>query len=173
MEPAPAGAAAEPSATVMPSVEPSPLPTEPLPPTATSLVSAFAPPQLTITPTVQAIIAPTLEALTNEQRWRRQQIDREVFPQIQRYRTDGSNLWWYDPVQQEHVSLGSFSGEFDVQARFRLAGSGLTVLEVPYQVNRRYGITALSPAIVDRIQAAGYGEWIETYVIEEPVVRVR
>jgi hypothetical protein len=119
------------------------------------------------------ITAPTLPALSNEERWRAQQVDREPFGATRTYMTNGSELWWYDPVQQQHVILGTFSGPFEAQARFTLRGQGVPALEVPYQVNNRYGLTSLSPALVQRIADAGYGEWIETYVIDGPGVQPR
>ncbi len=100
-----------------------------------------------------------------------QQIDRQVFATPQSYRTTGSELWWYDPVNQQHVILGTISGEFVTQAQFTLRGLGVPALEVPYQVNQRYGLTALSPALIARIEAAGYGEWIETYLFLTPNVK--
>jgi hypothetical protein len=119
------------------------------------------------------IVAPTLLPLSNEQRWRRQQVDRQPFPNMRTYTTTGSELWWFDPVQQQHIILGHFAGDFQAQARFTLRGQGIKALEVPYRVNQAYGLTAISPALLERIQAAGYGEWIETYVFEGPNVRPR
>lgn len=73
---------------------------------------------------------------------------------------------WYDPVFQQSVLLGSFRGSFDALATFQLRGSDQQALEVLYEVNKRYGLTALSPAVVDRIKAAGYESgFIDTYVI--------
>jgi hypothetical protein len=137
-----------------------------LPPT--SVVSATpVPPTVTPLPTLAVATIPTL---TNEERWRAQQIDRVVFDAVRTYRTVGSELWWYDPINQQSLVLGSFSGDFVAQARFTLRGQGIAALEVPYRVNVSYGLTALSPAIRERIQAAGYEEWIETYVFVTPNV---
>jgi hypothetical protein len=119
------------------------------------------------------IVPPTPEQLTNEERWRRQQQNRNVFEAPQAFYTSGSELWWYDPVQQQSVILGTFSGPFEAQARFTLRGLGVSALEVPYKINERYGLTAISPALIERIRAAGYDEWIETYIIEGPNVRPR
>lgn len=115
-------------------------------------------------------ILPTPQPLTNEQRWRAQQIQRIIFDPLRTYTTSSSELWWFDPIQQQHVILGTFSGDFLAQAQFILRGQGIEALEVPYQVNKSYGLTALSPAIVARIAAAGNGEWIETYVFVTPNV---
>lgn len=64
-------------------------------------------------------------------------------------------------------------GDLQGQAEFTLRGQGVTALEVPYQVNVSYGLTALSPVVIDRIRAAGYSEWIETYVFLTPNVTPR
>lgn len=116
-------------------------------------------------PTVEPIIAPTQAAVSYEQRWRAQELNRTVFDPRQRYSTAGRELWWYDPLNQQHIILGTISGTFEAQAYFTLLGQGVEAVEVPYQVNTSYGLTSLSPAIVQRIHDAGYGEWIETYVI--------
>lgn len=147
------------------------VPTEPpLPtpsPTPSPIATANTPLQNLFLPDDSPVIVlPTLETLTNQERWRREQIGREPFPAVRSYATTGSELWWFDPVQQQHVILGTIAGTFEVQATFTLRGQGIAALEVPYQVNRQYGLTALSPALVGRIQAAGYGEWIETYVFD-------
>jgi hypothetical protein len=165
-----AGLPAEASATTLvepPITEPSLTPTDaPTPePSAT-----IAPP----TATPEATLAlPTQVPLSNEQRWRAQEIDRVVFDPMRSYTTVSSELWWYDPVNQQHVILGTFTGSFVAQARFTLRGQGVEALEVPYQVNRSYGLTALSSALVDRIKAAGNNDWIETYVFVTPNVTPR
>ncbi len=165
-------------ATLSPMVTVTPSPTrirvtQPTTPTATPTPSPTATPtpSPTATPTpIVTIVLPTLPTLTNEQRWRNQQEERTPFATLRSYSTSNSTLWWYDPVNQQHVSLGSFSGTFDAQATFILAKTQEPALEVPYQVNQSYGITALSPALLKRIEGAGYGEWIETYVISSPQV---
>jgi hypothetical protein len=138
--------------------EPSPMPT-------IELTAAPAPP--TATPEA-TLVLPTQVPLTNEQRWRAQQIERVVFDPMRSYTTVSSELWWYDPVNQQHVILGTFTGSFVAQARFTLRGQGVEALEVPYQVNKSYGLTALSTALVDRIKTAGNSEWVETYVFVTP-----
>ncbi|NNJ09366.1 hypothetical protein EKD04_003390 [Chloroflexales bacterium ZM16-3] len=123
------------------------------------------------TPTLEAtLVLPTQPPLTNEQRWRAQEINRNVFDPQRVYTTASSELWWYDPINQQHVIIGTFTGDFLAQARFTLRSQGIDALEVPYQVNKSYGLTALSPAIVARIAAAGGGDWIETYVFVTPSV---
>ncbi len=135
--------------------------------TVTLTPSASPAPELTIVP-------PTLPPLTNQERWRVQQANREVFETPQVYTTSGSQLWWYDPINQQHIVLGNFSGPFAAQAQFQLVGQGgVAALEVPYQINQNYGLTALSPALVQRLRDAGYEDWVETYVILSPDVQAR
>lgn len=117
------------------------------------------------------LVLPTTAPLTNEERWRVQQQDRVAFDGLARYTSSGSELWWFDPVNQQHVILGRLTGEFVAQAQFILRGQGVQALELPYQVNTSYGLTALSPALLERIRAAGYGsDWIETYIFLSPDV---
>ncbi len=171
VEDSPASAAPEPEP-----VEDSPAPAAPEPePVEDSPASAapepeppapvFAPP-----PAEPEVIvsAPPLPSYTNEERWRLQQRERQPFAAMQSFFTSNSQLWWYDPLQQQHLVLGTFRGAFTVQARFILQSQNAPALEVPYQINRSYGLTALSPAIIERMQAAGYSEWVEAYVLETP-----
>jgi hypothetical protein len=51
-------------------------------------------------------------------------------------RSIGGEFWWYDPINQQHVILGTFAGDFLAQAQFTLRGQGIEALEIPYQVNR-------------------------------------
>lgn len=133
--------------------------------------AATAPPAA---PPLPPLALPTAPAISNQERWRAQQQDRMVFDGLVPFTTSGNELWWYDPVNQQHVILGVITGDFVAQAQFRLIGQGLGALEVPYQVNMSYGLTALSPAILGRIAAAGYeSDWIETYVFLSPDVTQR
>lgn len=117
------------------------------------------------------IVPPTLPALSNEERWRAEQAEREIFATPRRFITSGSQLWWYDPVYQQHVRLGNFTGPFVAQAQFQLVKEGgASALEVPYEINQSYGLTALSPALVERMRNAGYEQWVETYVVLSPAV---
>jgi hypothetical protein len=147
---------------------------------APTIAPTVAPPASTVPPAastpsvpVPTLTLPTPAALTNEERWRAQQIDRTPFEGPRPYYTSGSELWWYDPVNQQNVILGRITGDFQGQAEFVLRGQGIAALEVPYQVNLGYGLTALSPVLLDRISAAGYSEWIETYVFLTPNVAPR
>jgi hypothetical protein len=145
---------------------PVPTPSEPLLPTLE--VAPTPPPE-----SAPTIVLPTPEVLTNEARWRAQQIDRVVLDPVRIYTTPSSDLWWFDPVNQQSIILGTIAGDFPVQAEFVLRGQGRDALEIPYQINQSYGLTALSPAVLDRIAAAGYSDWIETYVFRAPNVVVR
>lgn len=137
-------------------------------PTASPVPVAPSPSPL---PSLPPLVLPTAPALTNEERWRAQQQDRIVFGDLQPYYSAGSELWWFDPVNQTHVILGQITGDFVAQAQFVVRGQGVPALEVPYQLNRSYGLTALSPALLERIAAAGYAsDWIETYVFLTPDV---
>lgn len=89
------------------------------------------------------------------------------------YTTRNAELRWYDPLNQQHLVLGRISGDFLVQATFVLRNQGLPALEVPYRINVSYGLTALSPAHVERLKAAGYVDWVETYVLASPDVYPR
>jgi hypothetical protein len=130
---------------------------EPLSPTATA------------TPAV-TIVAPTLPRLSPEERWRKQQTNRQTFSELRRYETTMSELWWYDPINQQHVVIGTLIGVFDAQATFTLTTSNTTAFEVPYHIGVSYGLTAISSSLIERMNAAGYTTWVETYVIETPHV---
>lgn len=150
---------------------------------APTLVSTPVPPAATIVPPAATIdqptaplptlALPTIVPQSNEERWRAQQIERSPFEGPRPYFTTGTELWWYDPVNQQSVILGRITGDFLGQAQFTLRGQGMASLEVPYQVNVSYGLTALSPVVLERIRAAGYTEWIETYVFLTPDVIAR
>lgn len=128
-------------------------------------------PEESVTPVPQqapgiGIVPATQKPISNNERWRQQQLDRVPLPEPQYYTTTGSALYWFDPVFQQAVLIGTFSGPFEVLATFRLRSTGEPALEVLYEVNKRYGLTAVSPSIVERIHAAGYGDVIDTYVLE-------
>lgn len=146
--------------------------TEPVTPIATEVPSTPAAPRPT-PDAVATVVLPPNPALDYETRWRTQQLERTVFDPVRVYRTTSSDLWWYDPVNQQSVILGTISGDFLVQAQFVLRSQGRDAFEVPYQVNQSYGLTALSPAVLERIQNAGFGEWIETYIFQAPNVIAR
>lgn len=160
------------SAAITPTLEPTS--DQPIQPTLDATVAPQPtqadPPTAAPVEPLPTIVLPTPPALNNEERWRAQQIERTVFEPPQTYTTAGSDLWWYDPLNQQSIILGTIAGDFTVQAEFVLRSQGRDALEVPYQVNQSYGLTALSPAILERIAAAGYSDWIETYVFRGPNV---
>lgn len=125
--------------------------------------------------TPQVVIIPATQvALSNNERWRQQETNRQPLPQPQTYVTTGTTLYWYDPVNQQALEIGTFSGTFEVLATFELRSTGQPALEVLYEVNKRYGLTAVSPAIVERIRAAGYTDGvIDTYVIVDTTISPR
>lgn len=169
---------AEPSPTLMPeAATETPSPTESVDLALTDTPTPVDTPTVTIeaaSPTPEAtFVLPTPPQVTNEERWRAQELNRTLIEPPQVYTSSSSELWWYDPVNQQHIILGTFSGNFIAQARFTLRGQGVEALEVPYHVNQSYGLTALSPAIVERIRVAGNAEWIETYVFVTPNIAPR
>ena len=74
-------------------------------------------------------------------------------------------LWWYDPRFGQNVRLGEISNDFPVQATFRFRGQEVRAFEVPYEVNKSFGFT-LPDAILNRMRAAGVGDWAETFVYD-------
>jgi hypothetical protein len=152
------------------------LPTPPVVPTLTvtpvAPVAPTLPPAATSEP-LPPLQLPTAPLISHEDRWRLQQIDRQPFAMPLPFTTKGSELWWFDPLNQQAVILGRINGDFLAQAQFTLRGQGVQALEVPYQVNVSYGLTSLSPALLERIRLAGYQDWIETYVFLTPDITPR
>ena len=123
--------------------------------------------QLAATPTPAVIVVPITQApATNEQRWRAQQQDRTINDPPRIYVAPNPvTLWWYDPLISQAVQIGTISGEFPVQAEFVLRGAQQAALEVPYRINNDFGLTAISEAVRERMQAAGYTQSVEAYVL--------
>lgn len=119
-----------------------------------------ASPEPTVNPTFEDVaVLPSVQ-----DRWRYVQVERNVLPTVQTYRTTGSEiLWWYDPVFGRTIKLGEIQGSFPVQATFRFRGQEAEALEIPYQVNQSFGIT-LPQAVLNQMQQAGVGEWAEAFV---------
>ena len=119
------------------------------------------------TPTPAVIVVPlTRMPETNEQRWRAQQQDRKVNDPPRIYIVPSpATLWWYDPLTSQSVQIGTISGEVPVQAEFLLRGAQQAALEVPYRINNDFGLTAISEAVRGRMQAAGYSQSVEAYVL--------
>ena len=162
-----------PSGTALPSVIASSVP---------SVASAAqATPELAAVPSATAPIEPTVgvEATpaviivpltpmpeTNQQRWRAQQPDRKVNDPLRIYvALNPITLWWYDPLTNQSVPIGTISGEFPAQAEFTLRGAQQAALEVPYIINVDFGLTAISEAVRERMKAAGYSQSVEAYVL--------
>jgi len=120
------------------------------------------------TPTSAVIVVPiTQMPETNQQRWRAQQQDRKVNNPPRTYIAQSPvTLWWYDPLTSQAVPIGTISGEFPAQAEFILRGDQQAGLEVPYVINRDFGLTAISGAVVERMKAAGYSQSVEAYVVQ-------
>jgi hypothetical protein len=135
--------------------------------TVTAEVAATPTRPILATPTPVVIVVPlTQMPATNEQRWRAQQQDRKVNDPPRLYVAPSPvTLWWYDPLISQSVPIGTISGEFPVQAEFLLRGAQQAALEVPYRINNDFGLTAISEAVRGRMQAAGYAQSVEAYVL--------
>jgi hypothetical protein len=150
---------------------------EPLPPDApldTTPVATLAPtaPPVTPSPTPAVVIIPaTVGVEGNEQRWRAQQVGREVLsPPIQYEATAQTALMWYDPATGQILEIGTLRGTFTVQAQFTFRPTDSAALEVPYRINGDYGLTAISEAIQQRMNAAGYRDSVEAFVLLTPAI---
>jgi len=118
------------------------------------------------------VVPQTAVPLSNEQRWRAQQLERQVFDPPLVYVARGQvSLLWYDPPTGQSLEIGTIQGEFPVQAQFRLRESNQPALEVPYRINGDFGLTAISEAVRQRMVAAGATESVEAYVVQTDVVQ--
>ncbi|MEM8529907.1 MAG: hypothetical protein AAGF95_03635 [Chloroflexota bacterium] len=123
-------------------------------------------------PVVATIVPQTIEPQTGEQRWRAQQAQRETFEQPQNYiATAPVSLMWFDPLTGQSLEIGRLLGEFTAQARFLYGPNEVPALEVPYTINQNFGLTAISPAVVERMSSAGYMETVEAYVLQDDVIQ--
>ena len=142
---------------------------------------ASAQPSIAVTPAIQppteaspsvVITVPTPTPQSNEQRWRAQQIDRHVFDPKRIYiATSPVTLLWYDPVASQTLEIGTLLGEFTVQAEFTFRPRDVAALEVPYRINQDYGLTSISPAVEQRMEAAGFTESVEAFVLESDAIQ--
>jgi len=176
------------------------LPTIPATNVPSTAASTQGTPELAATPIVTATVEPTVEVIeatqivsttatltpavivvpltqlpeTNEARWRAQQQDRKVNdpPRIYISRNPVT-LWWYDPLTSQAVPIGTISGAFPAQAEFILRGTQQAALEVPYVINSDFGLTAISEAVRERMQAAGYSQSVEAYVLRTADIQPR
>jgi hypothetical protein len=112
---------------------------------------------------IQPQIPPTP---TNEQQWRAQQVNRSPFDPPREYITQsGAPLLWFDPRTGQSLEIGTLLGVFTAEAAFELRGSKQAAIEVPYRINKDYGLTAISDALIARMNTAGYTERVEAYVV--------
>jgi hypothetical protein len=123
------------------------------------------------TPAV-VIVPATPVPQTSEERWRTQQIERQVLDEKPLYtaRQPVPLLWW-DPNTAQVVEIGLIRGDFPVQATFTFRPTGQQALEVPYRINGDFGLTAISGALRERMAAAGYTEFAETFVLFSAAVQ--
>lgn len=136
----------------------------------TSIATA---PAVTISPAITSvvIVPRTPVPQSNEQRWRAQQLDRQVFAERRLYRASQPvPLLWFDPLTSQSVEIGTLIGSFPAQAQFTLRQSNQPALEVPYRINNDFGLTAISEAIRERMRAAGYTESVETFIVQTEAV---
>jgi hypothetical protein len=125
------------------------------------------------TPAV-VIVPATPVPQTSEERWRAQQIDRQVLAEKPLYtaRQPVPLLWW-DPNTGQVVEIGLIRGDFPVQATFSFRPTGQQALEVPYRINGDFGLTAISAALRERMAAAGYTEFAETFVLTSDSIQLQ
>jgi hypothetical protein len=122
-------------------------------------------------PTIVVVPRPPRER-TNEDIWRAQQARREVFEQPRAYVARAPvPLWWYDPLTGQSLEIGTLFGEFVAQAEFVFQPRDTPALEVPYRIDQDFGLTAISPAVRERMAAAGYTESVEAYVLQSDAVQ--
>ena len=148
---------------------PSPAPTLVATPgvAATATAAPVAPSPL---PTVVVVPRPA-EPLSNEARWRAQQLERQVLDPRRIYVAQSPvALLWYDPVTGQTLEIGTLRGEFPAQAQFILRDGHRPALEVPYRINVDFGLTAISEAVAQRMRAAGYTESVEAYVVQSDAI---
>jgi len=128
-------------------------------------------PALTPSVVIQPQAPPTQ---TSRDRWRAQQIDRQPFEPPRQYITQqGAQLLWLDPRTDQALEIGTLLGEFSATAQFTLRGGGQSALEVPYTINKDYGLTAISDALIQRMREAGYTERVEAYVMLSEAVKAK
>lgn len=137
-----------------------PAPTAPI--TATEVAT---PASAVGTPIV--IIPSTAVALSGEAAWQAQQANREDFGGERQYRANApTSLFWFDPATGQNLEIGRLVGGFVATAQFELRSqNNARALAVPYRINADYGLTAISPAVQARMEAAGYTDRVEAFVL--------
>lgn len=121
----------------------------------------------TLVGTPVVVVPPTQAALSGEAAWEAQQANRQNFGEERRYTaTTAVSLFWFDPVTGQRLEVGRLIGGFVATAQFELRfQDNAEALAVPYRIDQDYGLTAISPAVKARMQAAGYNDRIEGYVL--------
>lgn len=120
------------------------------------------------------IIPATRPPQSGIERWRAQQSNREAIEPPATYTVGAPTpLLWWDPATNQALEIGLVDGEVPAQARFTLTQTGEPAIEVVYQVNRSFGLTAISAAVRDRMAAAGFTETVEAYIVITDAVRPR
>jgi hypothetical protein len=118
------------------------------------------------------VVPHTATPQSQEQRWRAQQLQRQVFEPPRVYVAQRPvPLFWFDPATGQKLEIGTLIGEFPAQAEFQLRDGNRPAFEVPYQINVSYGLTAISEVLRERMQAAGYTESVEAYVLQGDDIR--
>jgi len=132
----------------------------------------MAPASVPSPPSAVIVVPRTSVPETNEQRWRAQQLNRQINQPPQLYvAASPVLLLWYDPLTGQSLQIGTIIGEFPVQARFTLRSDNKPALEVPYRINIDFGLTSISDAVRDRMKAADYTQSVEAYVIQTDAVQ--
>ena len=126
----------------------------------------------TPSPTPAVIITPQIVPQTNEQRWRAQELNRQVLDPPRLYVAQSPvSLLWFDPVTGQRLEIGTLIGTFPVQAQFTLREGNQPAFEVPYRINGDFGLTAISDAVKQRMNAAGYTESVEAFVLQSDAIQ--
>ncbi|MEN9934005.1 MAG: hypothetical protein RLZZ387_584 [Chloroflexota bacterium] len=81
-------------------------------------------------------------------------------------------LLWWDPQTAQVLEIGLVRGSFPVQATFTFRPTGEAAFEVPYRINGDFGLTAISDAVRQRMEVAGYTETVEAFILNSNAVRV-
>ena len=126
-------------------------------------------------PTQSIVIRPpTPSQQTSEQLWRAQQVDRHLFDSPRAFvARPPATLLWYDPRTGQSLEIGTLLGEFQASAEFTLRDGDRPAIEVPYRINNDFGLTAISDALIQRMQAAGYPERVEAYVLQSDAITLK
>ena len=142
--------------------------------TATSIATATIEVQTTALPvpsvvggTPVVVSVPTVTPLSSEEIWLAQQSDRQEFAEPRRFRAASpAMLLWFDPTTGQRLTIGQLVGEFTATAEFKLKGQAdASALAVPYAIDTDYGLTAISPAVRERMLAAGFTERVEAFLL--------